>query len=157
MGANAWQGDWVARLYERVKQRGFGSVSSFAASMPRATLFDLADTLGEDVAAIQIERVMYVEAEDAATIEAFARDMLVRQLRERLPEGWGNGSNFVSEAAGAWAAWKGMLDEAFAPAAVRMWHWLKGADIPTGWLPEGPDDPIIERAFAEVRFGIEDE
>ncbi len=155
MGAGAWQGDWVARLYERVKQLGFDSVSSFAASMPGATLFDLADTLGGDVAAIQIERVMHAEAEDAATIEAFAKDMLVRQLRERLPKGWGIGSNFVSEAAGAWAAWKGMLDEKFGPAAVQMWHWLKAAEIPAGWLPEGPNDPIIERAFAEVRFGAD--
>lgn len=157
MTANAWQGDWVARLYGRVKKLGFDSVSSFATSMPRATLFDLADTLGPDIAAVQIERVMYVEAQEVDTIERFAKDMLVRQLRERLPDGWGIGANFVSEAAGAWAAWKGMLDRTFAPAAVRMWHWLKAADIPEGWLPSGPDDPIIERAFADVCFAATEE
>lgn len=125
--------------------------------MPRATLLDLADVLGEDIAAVQIERALHAEAENSGELEWFAKDMLVREIRKWLLAGWRIGTNFESEAAGAWADWKSCLDEKFAPAAVRMWHWLKAADIPAGWLPEGPTDPIIERAFAEVHFGTDDE
>lgn len=152
---NAWQGDWLARLYRRVQERGFPSVTAFAASMPHATLLDLSDVLGQDVAAVQIERALHAEAEDSGNLEYFAKDVLVREIRQWLGAGWRIGSNFESEAAGAWADWKSCLDERFAAAAVRLWHWLKAADIPAGWLPEGPSDPIIERAFAETRFGAD--
>ncbi len=115
-------------------------------------MLELADILGQDIAAIQIERAMYVEAADSGQIELFAKDMLVRALRARLPDGWQVGADFLSEAAGAFAAWKGTMNEQFSAAIVRMWHWLKAADIPPEWLPEGPSDPIVERAFAEVHF-----
>lgn len=149
---NAWQGDWQARLYRRVQEQGFPSVAAFAASLPRATLLELSDVLGQDIAAVQIERALHAEAEDSGRLEDFAKDMLVRELRQWLRAGWRIGSNFESEAAGAWADWKSCLDERFSAAAGRIWHWLKAADIPRGWLPEGPDDPIIERAFTDVQF-----
>lgn len=149
---DAWQGDWWARLYGRVRERGFDSVTSFAASMPRASLIDLADTLGPDVAAVQIERAMHAEAEHSGELGHFARDMLVREIVKWLPGGWRVQPDFESALAGAWADWKSLLDHKYSPATVRMLHWLKVAEIPTGWLPDGPTDPVIERAFAEVRF-----
>jgi hypothetical protein len=153
MSERTWRGDWISRIYQRVRARGFTSLSAFADSMPRATLFELATMLGDDVAAIQLEGVLRAEAEKSGTIEKFARDLLIRRIRQRLPMGWDAGEHLATERAGAFASWcagvEGLMDESTSDA---IWDRLEEIDIPTGWLPAGPDDPIIERAFAGVRF-----
>jgi hypothetical protein len=150
---NTWHEDWLARLHQRVHTRGFNSVTAFADARPHATLTQLAAELGNDIAAIQIEGALCYEAEQAGTLEQYARALLVRRIRQRLPRGWHVGENFIFECAGVFAFWsagvQGFLDKLSRNA---VWESLQQTEIPIGWLPEGPDDPILARAFAGVRF-----
>ena len=148
-----WHGDWLAKIHERVRARGMPSISAFAETRPTATLLELAAELGDDIAAIQIEGALRYEAEKTGELERFARDLLVRRMRQRLPAGWSMDEQLALERAGVFASWSagvhGLLDKSNRRA---VWEALKHADIPTGWLPEGPDDSILERAFAGIRF-----
>jgi len=52
---NPWQGNWVARLCERVRERGYDSLTAFAEARPTASLVTLAEELGpDDVAGVQV-------------------------------------------------------------------------------------------------------
>ena len=153
MREQTWQGDWLARIHQRVNALGFRSVAAFADTRPKATLMQLAAELGGDVAAIQVEGALRHEAERTGPIESFARDLLVRYIHNDLPMGWRIGDRFDFDRAGVFANWsagvEGLLDK---PNRKTAWGLLKEADIPAGWLPEGPDDPFIVQAFAGVRF-----
>jgi hypothetical protein len=153
MSEHAWYGDWLGRIHQRVLARGFTSLSEFVDARPTATLMELADELGEGVAAIQIEGALRDEAERAGRVEKFARDLLARRIRQRVANGWNTGERFPFERAWAFATWasamQGLIDKASEEA---VWKFLTHTDIPTGWLPEGPSDPFIEQAFAGVRF-----
>lgn len=153
MSEHAWHGDWLGRIYQRVLARGCTSLSEFVDARPTATLMELADELGEGVAAIQIEGALRDEAERTGTIEKFARDLLARRIRQRMAKGWNVGERFPFERAWAFASWasamQGLINKASENA---VWSFLEHADIPAGWLPEGSDDPFIEQAFASVQF-----
>jgi hypothetical protein len=43
-----WRGNWRVRLYERVRERGYDSLTAFANARPTASLVALAEELGED-------------------------------------------------------------------------------------------------------------
>ena len=75
----AWRGDWQARLYALIQERGFSSVTAYADSQPGATLLELADVLGSgNVAAVQIEWRLVAEAAASGTMERCARSLLAR-------------------------------------------------------------------------------
>jgi hypothetical protein len=150
----AWEGNWKSRIYQRVRSRGFDSVSQYASRHAGETLFALADDLGEDVAAIQVEWLLREEASVKGTTAEFARDLLIRYLRERTPDGWGVAEryDFEFEWAAAFARWTTGLDKSAESAADRVWEAFKKIDIPKGWLPEKSDDPILGQAFAGIEF-----
>jgi hypothetical protein len=51
----AWEGNSKARLYERVRERGYDSLTAFAEARPTASLVALAEELGkDDIAAVQV-------------------------------------------------------------------------------------------------------
>jgi len=154
--AKTWSGDWHGRILERVHQRGYETVTQYAGERPGVSLIVLAHELGQgDVAAAQIRSILVEEALRTRTIPRVLRDLLVRELRERLPEGWRCPLNdeLRSEVAGVLAHWEteleGHLDEDAAFAAGQD---LMNAELPTGWLPEGPDDPAIV-AFVDRCLG----
>ena len=156
-----WEDDWQERIYRRVFARDFGSLTAFAASRPRDTLIDLAETLGkDDVAPVQIETLLRDEAEHSKQVKAFAQSLLVRYFREELVHGWGNDIvaddgqrlEFLSVAAGASSAWTLGLPDRDQDTTDIIWERLKQLPIPTGWLPEGPDDPYIVKAFEGLVF-----
>jgi hypothetical protein len=154
--SRAWDGNWNARILSRVWKRGFQTVTEFADSRPLDTLSGLADELGrEDVAPIQLEFLLRQEAEERGTVERFARSLLVRRFRERVPDGWAISDNyeFESERAGAYASWIGGLDDRDHEAAERVWDAFEVLDLPRGWLPSGPDDPVLDQIFAGVTLG----
>lgn len=153
MSEGTWQGDWIARIYRRVHKRGFESVTAFAVTRPTATLLELAAELGEGVAAIQIEGVLYSEAEKSGTFAGFARGLLVRCIWQWMPAGWNTGEEVDMQRADVFAEWSACV-KGFMKKSIRktVWERLKAADVPTGWLPEGPSDPFIEQAFVGLRF-----
>src|SRR5262249_40177768 len=92
------------------------------------------------------------EAIEAGDILPFAKDSLVRNLRERLPGGWGVGSGASSRASKAYGFWCAMLGEEWREAGWAVWKNLRALQPPTGWLPTNPSDPVLEAAFSSVPF-----
>src|SRR5437660_769459 len=127
----AWRGDWIARIRERVAEKGFATVTEFADARPFAPLVDLADELGvEDVAAVQLETVLRSEAEEAGRVGEFVRKLLVRRIHEAIPDGWGisEGYDFNFEASGAFANWIGALEDSQTRQAEHVWRRLRAAN-----------------------------
>ncbi len=149
----AWRGDWPGRIRAAVHRRGFHSITEFAQSMPRASLIELARSLADAIAPVQVESLLRGEAEATGREIDFAKELLVRRLWQRIPRGWAIGVDFETDLAGGWAAWKQGMDERFASSAWRLWHWMKRRDIPRGWLPLDASDSILEQGFREVQFG----
>ncbi len=67
--------------------------------------------------------------------------------------GWEQGERLALQRAGAHVNWSfGVEDFIDESSREAVWEFMNHGDIPTGWLPDGPHDPIIERAFADVRI-----
>jgi hypothetical protein len=145
--AKTWSGDWHERILERVRQRGFENLTQYANAHIGVPLLVLADELGpDDIAAVQLESVLVQEAIRTNTVPRVLRDLFVRSLRERLPQGWRCPLDEESRfgVVGAIVDWetqlKDHLDDASRFAAGQA---FVNSELPTGWLPEGPDDPVI--------------
>ena len=156
-----WAGDWHGRVLERVQQRGFQSVTQYASARPSASLLVLAKELGpDDIAAAQIETLLVEEALRNHTIPHVLRDLLVRELHDALPYGWKVplDDDSRSKVARALARWETDLQiehrlSCFNDAmTLEAGQDLLNAELPTGWLPEGPDDPVIV-AFVDRCLG----
>jgi hypothetical protein len=156
-----WSGDWHGRILERVRQHGFETVTQYVSSRPGVSLLVLADELGsDDIAAVQIESLLVEEAARTRTVPHLIRDLLVRELHYALPYGWKYplDDDSRSRVARALARWETDLqiehrlkcfdDEMTFQAGQD----LMNAELPTGWLPEGPDDPVIV-AFVDRCLG----
>ena len=159
-----WQGDWRARVYERVRAGGYADVTAVARAAPAVPYRELAATLGRDIAPVQLEKLLRAEAIAANRYHEFARDCLARYLRQDLPLGWGQGTQADFNAARAFASWSAALHDADndSPdnsaradevAAVhtqthQVWQQLRRL-APPGWLAQGADDPVLLRAFRD--------
>lgn len=87
-GEHSWQGNWPGRLYERVRERGFTSLTAFAETHPTLPLVELAEKLGDDLNAVQLFKGLVEEAERSHRLTRLVRSQLVRELAESLPRGW---------------------------------------------------------------------
>ncbi len=142
-----WSGDWHSRILERVRQHGFDSVTDYANDRVGVSLDVLADELGpEDIAGAQLQCLLLEDAIRSNTVPRLLRDLFVRELREALPQGWkyplDDDSRFrVVGAVADWVAeFQDHIDDQGKSAARRA---LLDAELPLGWLPDGPDDPVI--------------
>lgn len=147
-----WSGDWRDRILDRVHQRGFETVTQYVGERPGVSLLVLAKELGpDDVAAAQIRSILVEEAIRTRTVPRALRDLFVRELRESLPGGWTYPLDDASrcEVAGALATWRtelkveDHLDCFDDEATFNAGQDLMNVELPTGWLPAGPDDPVI--------------
>jgi hypothetical protein len=142
----AWQGNWRARLYERVRERGYDSLTAFAEARPAVPLYLLADELGEDdVAAVQLLSGLHAEAERRKQITRFVRDVLVRLMAENLPNGWpavleDEALFQVAKTLGCWSADTPDTHEERVKQARKA---LRAHPPPPGWRPLGPDDELL--------------
>jgi hypothetical protein len=142
----AWRGNIRARLYERVRERGYDSLTAFAEARPAVPLYVLADELGkDDVAAVQVFSGLLAEAERRKQVTRLVRDVLVRELAESLPEGWpavmDDANRFtVAEALGSWFAY---TPETHRERADQVMAALRATPPPPGWRPLGPDDELL--------------
>ncbi len=141
-----WDGNWRARLYERVRERGYASLTAFAEARPAVPLYVLAEELGrDDVAAVQVLSGLLAEAEQRKQVTRFVRDVLVRQLSQSLPEGWpaalDDGNRFkVAKALGLWSAF---TPEEYEERVDQVGDALLATPPPPGWRPLGPDDELL--------------
>lgn len=142
----AWQGNWKARLYERVRERGFASLTAFAEARPAIPLYALAEELGkDDVAGVQVLSELLAEAEQRKQVTRFVRDVFVRLLSQSLPEGWpavmDDQARFaIAKALGSWSAYTPETHEERIDQASDM---LLAMPPPPGWRPLGPDDELL--------------
>jgi len=142
---SAWQGNWRVRLHERIRERGYDSLTSFAEARPTASLVALAEELGEDVAGVQVLSGLLAEAERRKQVTRFVRDVLVRMLSKSLPNGWpavlDDANRFkVAKALGAWSAY---TPESHEERARRAGDALLATPPPPGWRPLTADDELL--------------
>lgn len=147
---------WTEALSRTLEARGFVSLSAYVDSRPESSLAELATDLGgPDTTPIALEQRLIVEAEATGTIERCARGILARELRDELPRGWnsseGDGGNEMYSQARrlseVFLALAIALPEAYRDAIDRVQRAMSAAELPTGWLPEGPDDPALVELF----------
>jgi hypothetical protein len=145
--AKTWSGDWHDRILERVRQRGFENVTQYASARTGVSLLVLAEELGsDDIAAVQLGSILVEEATRTNTIPHVLRDLFVRSLRERLPQGWRHPLDEEARVnvVGALVDWETELEDYLDKSATfTAGQDFVNAELQTGWLPAGPDDPVI--------------
>jgi hypothetical protein len=143
----SWQGHWKARLYERVRERGYTSLTAFAEARPTASLIALAEELGkDDVNAVQVFSGLVAEAERSPKkLTRLVRGVLVRELFENLPDGWPAimDDQVRFAVAKALARWISYTPETHEARARQIMATLLATPPPPGWCPLGPDDELL--------------
>ncbi len=147
----AWRGEWLERLRDLLRVKGFESLTAFARTMPLATLDELVAALGEgDVAPIQLQWRLVEEARISNALRECALELLVRFLRE-AKQGWPSELSWDSqrEVRSALVSWQTSLSEVQAEvsAGEMEFELLEATDVPPGWLPRGGDDPRLVAVF----------
>lgn len=151
-GDRVWGGDWQSRLYLRLNSLGFKTLREFLAQFPAEPYLKLTVRLGKDIAALQLIWLQFQEAQQQGMIREAAKDCLVREIAGQLPRGWGKGVRVDYHTAGVYANWLTELTRLQPDArlvADAVWRALNDLKPPQGWLPMGPDDPLIVAAFAK--------
>ncbi|MCP3063325.1 NUDIX hydrolase [Myxococcus sp. K38C18041901] len=142
----SWQGNWKARLHERVRSRGYESLTAFAEARPTASLVALAEELGpDDVSGVQVYNELVAEAVRNHRVTRLVRGQLVRHLWGSLPNGWpaemDDDNRFkVAKALGLWA---GFIPETHKERGRLAREELRSNPPPAGWRPLGPDDELL--------------
>ncbi len=142
----SWEGNWKARIYERVRERGYSSLTAFANDRPTASLVALAEELGpNDIAGVQVLSGLLAEAEQRKQVTRFVRDVLVRMLSQSLPDGWpavlDDANRFkVAKAIGRWFAY---TPDTYKERADKAGDALLATPPPPGWRPLSPDDELL--------------
>ncbi|SEU36127.1 NUDIX hydrolase [Stigmatella erecta] len=145
-GGDSWRGDWKGRLYARVRERGYGSLTAFAEARPAVPLYVLAEELGGDeLNAVQVFSGLVEEAERNAQVTRLVRGQLVREFSESLPGGWpavlDDEARFA--VAETFASWVGFTPETHKARARQVTAALLATPPPAGWSPLGPDDGLL--------------
>ena len=142
----SWEGNWRVRLDERVRERGYESLTAFAEARPTASLVALAEELGpDDIAGVQVFSGLMAEAERRKQVTRLVRGQLVRELWACLPNGWpavlDDANRFkVAKALGLWSSFTPTTHE---ERVRRAGDVLLATPPPPGWLPLGPDDELL--------------
>ncbi|WP_434386377.1 NUDIX hydrolase [Melittangium boletus] len=145
-GEQSWEGPWKRRLYERVREHGYDSLTAFAEARPTASLVALAEELDpEALNAVQVFSALVAEAERSHLLTRLTRGQFVREWHEGLPEGWptvmDDAHRFkVARALGSWFAFTPETHKARVDQAADA---LFTTPPPPGWRPLGPDDDLL--------------
>ena len=142
----SWLGNWKVRLYERVRERGYDSLTAFAEAHPTLPLVELAHELGGDeVNAVQVFSGLVAEAERRHQLTRLVRGQFVRELSETFPTGWpaamdDEGRFEIAMTLGSWSAF---TPETHKERVRRVGDALLATPPPPGWRPLGPDDELL--------------
>ncbi|MGZ3459542.1 MAG: NUDIX hydrolase [Archangium sp.] len=142
----SWEGNWRVRLYERVRERGYDSLTAFAEARPTASLVALAEELGpDDVAGVQVFSGLLAEAERKNQVTRLVRGQLVRELCAHLPNGWPAVLDDTNrfDVAHAFGAWIALTPEPHKERTRQVRTALLATPPPPGWFPRGPDDELL--------------
>ena len=110
----------------------------------------------DDVAAVQVMCMLLEEAIRTNTLTRLLRDLFERELRKALPEGWKQPLDDTTRYRSL-ARSSGWYSELPGSPRSRCYHGSGkevslSAELPAGWLPDGPDDPVII-TFVDRCFG----
>ncbi|QRK11115.1 NUDIX hydrolase [Archangium violaceum] len=142
----SWEGRWKTRLYERVRERGYDSLTAFAEARPTASLVALAEELGEDdINAVQVFSGLVAEAERSHQLTRLVRGQFAREFSEGLPNGWpavlDDANRFkVARTLGLWTSY---TPETHKELVRKIGDALLATPPPPGWRPLGPDDELL--------------
>jgi hypothetical protein len=141
-----WEGNWKVRLYERVRERGYESLTAFAEAHPTLPLVALAEKLGkDDINAVQVFSGLVAEAERSHQLTRLVRGQLVRELSESFPDGWpavmDDETRF--EIAMVLGSWSAFTPETHQERVKQVRAALRAHPPPHGWRPLGPDDELL--------------
>lgn len=142
----SWEGNWKVRLYERVRERGYDSLTAFADARPTASLVALAEELGrDDLAGVQVFRGLLAEAERTHRVTRLVRGQLVRELWACLPNGWPDVMDDTHrfKVAKAIGLWSSLVPTTHEQRVEQARAALRAAPPPPGWLPRGSDDELL--------------
>jgi hypothetical protein len=142
----SWDGNWKVRIYERVRERGYDSLTAFAEARPTVSLVELAEELGkDDLAAVQVFSALVAEAERSHKVTRLVRGQLVRELSEQLPNGWPAVLDDTNrfDVAHALARWGTYTPETHQKRVEQAKAALRATPPPSGWRPLGPDDELL--------------
>ncbi|MCE9670646.1 NUDIX hydrolase [Myxococcus stipitatus] len=142
----SWQGNWKVRLYERVRERGYDSLTAFAEARPTASLVALAEELGpDDIAGVQVFSGLVAEAERSHRVTRLVRGQFVRELHASLPNGWPAVLDDTNrfDVAQALARWSSYTPETHEERVKQARAALRASPPPAGWRPLGPDDELL--------------
>lgn len=148
-----WEGNWAARLQERVRERGYDSLTAFADAHPTLPLHLLAKRLGkDDIAGVQVLQGLLAEAEQRKQVTRFVRDVFVRLWAQSVPDGWpttmDDAHRFrIAEALGRWSAYTPETHEARVSNARAA---LRATPPPPGWRPLGPEDELLRTLLPDT-------
>jgi hypothetical protein len=135
---------------------GYSSLDAYSDQRPEMTYYQIVAELGEvagrEFAPVQVENLLRDAAVTPEQIQRFARGSFVRHLRKLMPEGWNNGADSVFNFAHALGAWISRLPTAYAEQCQRVGRQLRLIQPAKGWLPNGPDDPLVAEAFRQADF-----
>jgi hypothetical protein len=148
--------DWTELLSRALETRGCTSLTGYADRWPKASLAQLAAELGGDIPPVILEQRLITEAKSTGATERCVRSLLARHLRAELPDGWQNGGGGSDDEAnlqrsrlsGVFLALEMALPGVYEEAIIRVQRALTTVDLPSGWLPDGPDDPALLELFA---------
>ncbi|AGC41536.1 hypothetical protein MYSTI_00177 [Myxococcus stipitatus DSM 14675] len=143
---HAWRGNWKVRLYERVHERGYSSLTAFAEARPTASMVSLAEELGpDDVAGVQVFSGLVAEAERSHRLTRLVRAQLVRELHSYLPDGWP--TELVGDdrfkVARSLAGWYSFTPDTHQEQVDRVSDALMANPPPPGWRPLNSEDELL--------------
>jgi hypothetical protein len=148
----AWQDDWRKRVMARIRARGFETIADFMSHYPGQPYVKLANKLGSDVAALQLEWLQFGEASSEEEIRKVAMDSLARELNQQVPDGWKSVAQKDFHIVGAFVDWIIKVEQkniSLKKKAQAVWNSLEKLQPPLGWLPSGSQDDLIVKAFEE--------
>jgi hypothetical protein len=123
----------------------------FLAANPGLSKIELAQRLNHGVSAIGLIMAIYEEAAQKGVVREVAKDLLVRRIRERYPDGWSTaGTVRASVKLGRWYSElceyaRDPQVEVYASQIIR--HIAIHHPPPDGWKPELQNDPVIDELF----------
>lgn len=147
-----YEGNWRQRLLITMAESGFGGPLDFLEAHPRVPLKVLAQEQ-LNASAVQLLDVAKAQAETASRFSWLAKDLLIRNLHEGIPSGWGGPQDVeFAQAVALWQSFLGLGDSQRRRSAEKVVAKLRSAVVPKGWLPEDQGDPVMEQIFNGILF-----
>lgn len=139
----AWDKNWEQRISAFAASKGFPHIWDYLVAHPGVSLVAVADEI-DDAAAIQIHQMIVKHCVEARKTPELICDLMAREIRDNLPEGWRTGSDFNHSQ----ATFVGSLPEPYASLASDTARALLGDEsIPKGWRPASGGDELLRRAL----------